>query len=184
MCRGMPEAGGGMDLRRPGGNSFPLTADERGQALVEFALLLPLMFLLFINAVNFGGFLFAWITIANAARTGTQFFIMGGAAAGAPASTTAAQVTTLVTNDISSLLARSSLVVRACTNNNGTITCSGSGTSVPPADPEPSAYVSATVDVTYTYQPLIPLWDFSQLNIHLTLPASTIHRRGMMRVLQ
>ena len=164
--------------------ALSVVTDARGQALVEFALLLPLVFLVIVNAVNFGGFLFAWITVANAARTGTQFFVMGGAAASAPASTTVAQVTALVTNDISSLLARSSLVVRACTNNNGTIACSGAGSSVPPADPEPSTYVLATVDVTYTYQPFIPLWNFSQLNIHATLPARTIHRRGMMRVLQ
>ena len=155
-----------------------------GQALVEFALLFPVIFLLIVNAVNFGGFLFAWITVANAARNGTHYWAMGGAGAGAPARPTVAQVTTLVTNDISSLPDRASLVVRACTNNNGTVTCSGSGSTLPPADPEPASYLSATVDVTYTYQPLIPLWSFPRMNVYATLPASTVHSRGMMRVLQ
>jgi hypothetical protein len=41
---------------------------EQGQALIEYALLLPLLFLLIVNTVNFGGFLFAWITVSNAAR--------------------------------------------------------------------------------------------------------------------
>src|ERR1700733_4156384 len=39
-----------------------LTAVD-GQALIEFALVLPLVFLLIVNAVNLGAFLFAWITV-------------------------------------------------------------------------------------------------------------------------
>src|ERR1019366_5358801 len=88
-----------------------------GQSLVEFTLILPLIFLLILNAVNFGGFLFAWITIANGARAGAEYMSQGTASIGAPAAPTAAQVTTLVTNDISSLMNRSSLIVRVCTNN-------------------------------------------------------------------
>src|SRR5258706_15670336 len=45
---------------------------EDGHSLVEFALLLPLLFLLIVNAVNFGSFFFAWITVANAARPAGQ----------------------------------------------------------------------------------------------------------------
>jgi len=158
--------------------------NRRGHSLVEFALLFPLLFLLAVNAVNFGGLLFAWITIANAARGATYYWGMGAAAPGAPDRPTAAQVTTLVTNDISSLPARTSLVVRACTNNNGVVACSGTGSYVPPADPEPLTYISASVDVTYTYQPLIPLFDFSSMNVHATLPPTTVHRRGVTRALQ
>src|SRR6516165_8194174 len=93
--------------------------NQRGHSLVELALLFPLLFLLAVNAVNFGGLLFAWITIANAARSATYYWGMGAAAPGGPDRPTADQVTTLVTNDISSLPARSSLTVRACTNNDG-----------------------------------------------------------------
>ena len=156
----------------------------QGHSLVELALLFPLLFLLTVNAINFGGLLFAWITIANAARSATNYWTMGAAAPGAPERPTAAQVTTLVTNDISSLLARSSLVVRACTNNNGAVDCSGAGSYVPPLDPEPLTYISASVDVTYTYQPFIPLFDFSPLDVHATIPPTTVHRRGLTRVLQ
>jgi len=155
-----------------------------GQSLVEFALILPLIFLLVLNAVNFGGFLFAWITIANGARAGTDYMTMSTASMGQPAAPTAAQVTTLVTSDISSLMNRSSLVVRVCTNNNGTITCTGGGSQTPPADPEPSHYVLGSVDVTYTYVPFLSAWDFSKLGIHLTLPATKIHQRAVMRMLQ
>ena len=159
-------------------------AATRGQALVEFVLVIPVLFLLLVNAVNFGGFLFAWITVANAARTGTQYFIGRGATPGAPIAPAAAQVNTLVANDISSLLNRSSLTVRVCTNKNAVVTCSGPGSSVPPADPEPASYFSATVDVGYTYQPFIPLFDFTALAVHATLPGATIHSRGVMRVAQ
>src|SRR5689334_20712158 len=39
---------------------------RRGASLVELALILPLLFLLIVNAVNFGAFLHAVITVANA----------------------------------------------------------------------------------------------------------------------
>jgi len=52
---------------------------SKGQALIEYILLLPLLFLLIVNLVNFGGFFFAWITVANAARAGADYAILGGA---------------------------------------------------------------------------------------------------------
>jgi Flp pilus assembly protein TadG len=155
-----------------------------GQSLVEFALVLPLLFLIVVNVVNFGAFLFAWITIANAARTGSQYMAMGGATILAPNHPTAAQVTAVVTDDVSSLLNRSSVQVKVCTNNNGTIACTGNGGWAPPADPEPAFYVSGSVDVTYTYKPPIPLWSFPNLGIYATLPPATIHRQAAMRMLQ
>jgi len=99
----------------------------QGQALVEFALILPLVFLLIVNAVNFGAFLFAWITVANGARAGAQYLAMGRATVGTPTPATAAQITALITSDISSLLNRSSLAVRVCKNNNSVQSCSGPG---------------------------------------------------------
>ena len=42
---------------------------------------------------------------------------------------------------------RASLTVRVCTNTNGAVACSGTGTGTPPADPEPTSYVLASVDV-------------------------------------
>lgn len=156
----------------------------KGQALVEFALILPMVFLLIVNAVNFGAFLFAWITVANGARAGAQYLAQGRATVGTPTPATAAQITTLITSDISSLLNRTSLLVRVCKNNNGVQTCSGPGAYTPPADPEPTKYVLASVDVTYTYRPLLPLWDFPALGIHATLPPTAIHRQASMRMLQ
>lgn len=172
------------NIHQPNTEAIVSPSPVRGQALVEFALVLPLLFLLIVNAVNFGAFLFAWITVANSARVGVQYMVMGPVAVGTATQPTAAQVTTLVTNDISSLLNRSSLTVRICTNTNGTVACSGTGSGVPLADPEPSNYVLTSVDVAYTYVPLISLWSFPGLGIRATLPPTRIHRQASMRALQ
>jgi Flp pilus assembly protein TadG len=149
----------------------------QGQALVEFALIVPLVFLLAVNAVNFGSFLFAWVTVANAARAGAQYMVMSSASPGTPAPATLAQITTLVTADVSSLLNRSSLVVAICPPP--TTGCAGL------LDPEAAqGYTLATVDVTYTYKPLIPLFSFPRLGISATIPPTTIHRKAVMRMIQ
>jgi Flp pilus assembly protein TadG len=171
-------------VAQPGCASVFRYARTSGQSLVEFALLLPLIFLLILNIVNFGGFFFAWITVANGARAGAQYMTMGTATVGNAPTATTAQVTALVTDDISSLLNRSSLVVRVCTNNNGTIACTGSGSQTPPADPEPSDYILGSVDVTYTYVPFISTWNMTNLGVLLTLPPTKIHQRAVMRMQQ
>jgi Flp pilus assembly protein TadG len=171
-------------IPRTDGSPVGIFAKTEGQALIEFALILPMVFLLIVNALNFGAFLFAWITVANGARTGVQYMAQGRVTVGTPAAATAAQITALITGDISSLLNRASLAVRVCKNNNSVVSCSGPGVYLPTADPEPTKYVLMSVDVTYRYKPVLPLWDFPALGIHATLPATTIHRRASMRALQ
>lgn len=160
-------------------------AKRQGQALIEFALILPLLLLLILNVVNFAAYIYAGITIANAARAGAQWMILGGAWVGEPVPAPHDQVINLVTQDASVLPNAGSLQVRVCTNNAGSVSCTGSGSfPSPPTDPEAGLYVLASVDVNYTYQPLIPAFDFPGLGIHLTLPASNMHRRAVMRMVQ
>jgi Flp pilus assembly protein TadG len=167
---------------QPPTSGSPVGASHKnGQALIEFALIIPLMLILAVNAANFGGFLFAWITVASAARDGAQYMVMSGASPGAPTAATLAQVTALVTNDVASLLNRSSVVVTICTNANNTMTPLACTTL---SDPESPLYTLATVDVTYTYQPFIPLFSFPGSNVRATLPSSAIHRKAVMRMLQ
>ena len=135
-------------------------ARRRGQSLVEFALILPILFLLIVNVINFGGMFYAWVTVANAARAGAQYMMMGSATIHSPVLPTSAQVTSLVRNDLLSLPNRSSAVIQVCTNTNGTASCGS-----PPADPEPAAYILGTVDVTYTYVPFVASWNFSALGV-------------------
>ena len=152
---------------------------RRGASLVEFALILPLIFVLIVNAVNYGTFLYAWITVANAARTGAQYMVLGPASVGTGSGglkfATSAQIQALIASDISSLPNQASLDVKVCTNNGGTIqkteletaACSiGTCAGVACADPEggtPALFVLATVDVTYCYQAPIPFFDFPKL---------------------
>jgi Flp pilus assembly protein TadG len=161
------------------GAPFQPALRRKGQALVEFALIIPLVFVLAVNAVNIGGFLFAWITVANAARAGAEYMSMSSASVGNPTPATPAQVTTLVTNDVASLMNRASLVVATCTND--TTAANGCTTLF---DPEAPAYTLVTVDVTYTYKPYIPLFSFPKLGISATLPSSKIHRKAVVRMLQ
>ena len=45
---------------------------ERGQALAEFALLIPLFLLLLFSIVDFGMGFYSWITVTNSAREGAR----------------------------------------------------------------------------------------------------------------
>jgi len=158
---------------------------DRGQALIEFILVVPMIFLLILNLVNFGGFFYAWITVANAARAGANYAIQGASSASGPGATltapTAAQITAIIQNDISSLPNSASLSVDICQNQFGTVsTKAGTCTSIP-ADPESSTYMLKTIDVTYTYVPFIQVFSFPSLGVYLTIPPTTIYQRAEMR---
>ena len=46
--------------------------NERGQSMVEIALLLPILIILFLGIAEVGFFLFSHVQVANAARSGTR----------------------------------------------------------------------------------------------------------------
>lgn len=165
-------------------NSPAPPALERGQSLIEVCLILPLLFLLIVNVVNFGGFFYAWITVANAARNGAQYAVLNSASVGGFTPATGPQISNLITQDAKSLPNNASLTVNVCQNNNGTITVLSGTCSGVASDPEPASYILTSVDVTYTYQPFIPFFDFPTLHIHATLPPTTIHRRAYMRIVK
>jgi Flp pilus assembly protein TadG len=131
--------------------------NTRGQSLIEFALVIPLLFLLVVNVVNFGALFYAWITVSHAARSAAQLLITGpayagyGATEGLQAVATPAQIQAVLTNcsatdsdgnprpagDLCSLPNRSSITVAVCTNNmaSGTATPQAPETCLPPNDP-------------------------------------------------
>jgi hypothetical protein len=49
------------------------TPSRRGQALVETALILPILILLLVLAIDFGRVFFGWVALQNAARVGADF---------------------------------------------------------------------------------------------------------------
>lgn len=156
--------------------------DGRGQSLVEYILVLPVIFLLIVNLVNFGAFFYAWITVSNAVRAGADYAILGGLSAGSPSTPTGGLVNNIITQDVLSLPNRASVVVNVCQNINGTTTALYGSCSSPGSDPEPTSFQAITIDVTYTYQPLIPAgFQFAGLNVYATIPSTTIHRKAVMR---
>jgi Flp pilus assembly protein TadG len=50
---------------------------ERGQSLVEFAMIIPLFLLLVFAIVDFGMGFYSWITVTNAAREGARVGAVG-----------------------------------------------------------------------------------------------------------
>ena len=190
----MPKAGAARQQ-----NEFAAGADQktyirflrglrsgRGQALIEYALTLPIVFILIINLVNFGGFFFAWVSVANAARAAADYGVLGGASAGSLAPPTSSQLTTMISTDLTSLPNGSTATVNICQNSNGTVTTiSGSCSGTAPTDPEAASYVLTWVDVNYTYTPFIPAgFSFPGLHVYVTLPPTTIHQRAVMREIQ
>jgi hypothetical protein len=163
----------------------------KGQSFVEFALMVPLLFLFIVLVVDFGGYLYTWITVSNAARAGVQYAVLGGASAGLPSTATGQKVYDLIKNDFHSLVGTATspagLVVNVCKYNSGAptpLTTLYGTCSSAPSDPEATSYVVDWVDVTYTYTPFIRVFNFNQLGIHLIpfLSSSmTIHRRAVMR---
>ncbi len=158
---------------------------DLGQALIEYLLLLPMVLVLILNVVNMGAFFFAWITVANTAHAAANYAALAGASAGGVQPASAAKLTALVTAASASLPNNPSITANICRNFNGAITTvSGTCTSIP-ADSEPTQYVLTSVDVNYTYTPLIPAgFQFSNLKVYVTIPPSTIHQRAVMRTLQ
>ena len=156
--------------------------NSRGQALIETTLVIPLVFLLMLNVVNFGGFFYATINVANAARAGADYLMMRGASVG-QVQPTSTQVTTLIRNDLAMLPNGAGATITVCTNGNGSIKYPGTCLATS-SDPQPGSSVLGTVNVTYTYTPYVQFWDFSRLGVHLTLPRTTIHRAASARMLQ
>jgi len=166
---------------------------EQGQSLVEFALMVPLLLILIVCALNFGGFIYSWITVADAARAAVQYAALGTSSADYPVAATVADITALVRKEAASLpgYSTSNPTVTVCQNNNGTVTqlrsaaACPAGVSAIPQDPEietgTATYASVAVDVTYTYAPFINVSSF--LGRALGLPPTTVHRRAVMRIL-
>jgi Flp pilus assembly protein TadG len=57
------------------GRSKTLIHKQKGQSLVEFALILPLMVLIVVGIFDLGRAFFAYIAISNAAREGARVYI-------------------------------------------------------------------------------------------------------------
>jgi len=200
-----------MDMNPPSASLTAFKASRSGEGLIETALIVPFLLTMILNAVNFGYFFLVALNLTAAPRSAVEYSIQGFAT---PATTTLASgpssgnpsadnssVAYLIYQDmIGALSSSTSATVTVCSNSLGSgkcVTCSGYNTAcgAPAASPgganytDPEAsFVLNRVDVTYTFQPLIPGTAF---NLTL-LPASicspsggsvscTFHRYASMR---
>jgi len=66
---------------------------ERGQALIEFALILPVTLMLFVGVFDVARIVFTSTTLSHAVREGTRYAAVHGAASSAPTGPGAASYT-------------------------------------------------------------------------------------------
>lgn len=129
---------------------------ERGQGLVEFALVLPIFLILVLGIVDFGWALKSYITITNAAREGARYGVTCH---------TNAQIQAQVVDYSSGL--NPALTASNVTFPTANPCASGTGT--------PGAEVK--VKVTYDYNFITPLGSFvTALGGGLTLSSTTSMR--------
>lgn len=110
--------------------STGLYRGERGQAIVEMALILPLFLLLILGIVEMGRIGYAYITVNNAARAGARVASVGG---------TDQEITTAVQNAAPSLDTTDIHI------------------DIQPAQDQRISGDSVTVDVSYPVQLIMPL---------------------------
>ena len=102
---------------------------QRGQSLVEFALVLPIFLILVLSIIDFGWALRAYLTATNSAREGARLGVTGA---------TTQQITD-----------------RTLTSSAGLLTAGD--VTVTFSDPGHQPGTSVTVDVTYQYNYITPL---------------------------
>jgi Flp pilus assembly protein TadG len=161
-----------------------------GQALIETALILPLLLTIVLNAVNFAYFFLMALNITGAARSGTIYSVMGNSTPAAMAypkagpATTSTTVSYLAYQDLTGAVLSPSTQggVQVCSSSIGILnaasktmqtscTSYGSVGSFPSAEPDPELNAGSTapafllnrVDVAYQFSPPIPLTPFNAL---------------------
>jgi Flp pilus assembly protein TadG len=169
-----------------------LLRGTEGQSLMEIALMMPLLVLLMAYAIDFGYFFIVAANLTSAARTATQYSVLGFTSTAqaalpvaGPVSNTAS-VSAVALGDMGSLFGSSvTATVQVCSKSLGTngnlALCQSYGpagtTYVPGTDPEAPAFVMQRVDVTYTVLPPVPM-SFFKVSL---LPSMSFHRQVSMR---
>jgi len=167
-----------------------------GQALIESAILIPLLLAIVFNAINFGYFYYVALNMSAATRSGALYSILGantpvntattfsGPYAPAGTTSTTGSVSYIMYQDMAGALASAATTasIQVCSQSVGqptgtpqTAPCTNFGpatfTGGAASDPEAPDFVLHQVDVKYTFKPLIPGTPFGA--ILLATPACT-----------
>ena len=117
---------------------------QRGQSLVEFALVLPILLILVFGIIDFSMGLRAYVTLTNATREGARFGALGNSAGAYPTDCTGTNST--------------SVIGRVCTTMNGLSLSGVQAVSVLyPAGKAPGNSVKVSADYRYNF--ISPLGD-------------------------
>jgi Flp pilus assembly protein TadG len=163
---------------------------EKGQSLIELALILPIFTVLVCYAVDFGFFFLVATSLNSAARNAMEYAIQGTSSPAQTAEPSAAVVSSLAIAAIGLSTASTATVsVRICSSAVGvntstnTAQCTtpstgaGAVSATPDTDPESPTFQLNRVDVVYTVTPPVPI----PVSI---LPTLTFHRMVEMRRMQ
>ena len=146
---------------------------ERGTQLLEFALLLPFLIVLFASAVEMGRMFYTYTTLQKSTEVGARYLSSAKVSAGSYATADTDTAKNLVVCGVAGSCSGQIPVAKNLTASNVTIT--NPGTSLG------TRYV--TVKVTYAYQPLVfnlgTLTGNSNLSLNFTF-TPTITMRYML----
>jgi Flp pilus assembly protein TadG len=135
-----------MSLSRSGSKT-------RGQALVEFALILPWLLLLFFGIIEFGRLILAYEELNNAAREGARYAIVHGSDSTCPSGPMPGGVTSASPCADPAGLAVEQTVVRSGVS----LTLTTSQVTVEWPDLDNARGQRVTVVADYTFSTIIPL---------------------------
>ena len=136
---------------------------ERGQSLVELALILPVFLILTLAVVDFGMALRAYVTVTNAAREGARYAVVD-----CDSSSDITSIKSKVVDSSSGLLTAADVSLDADSSSSGNQDCTST---------LPAAGGSIKVSATYTYNLITPLGNLvTSLSGPITLSTSTTMR--------
>jgi Flp pilus assembly protein TadG len=124
---------------------FPrVVTSTDGVALVEFALVVPVLILLLVGILDTGRAINAYVTISNASREGAHYAALNPTAA--PSAVRSSAVLPHAQQ-----LDAAGIAVSVTYNNNVTASACPAATTTPPPVSSPPATIPVRVDVTYPW---------------------------------
>jgi hypothetical protein len=131
----------------------------RGSALIEASIALPLLVILLLGVVDFGFYIYDWITVVNAARAAAEYQVLGRLAPGGPSSPLYPQVLANFNNDVSSLpnyATNASLEICSFSSSGNSCQSSGPAPSISPYL-DPYGFTVWAAAAQYSFTPIIPV---------------------------